>query len=208
MRILLPVKAIGTMAFIAIFFWCYFAVLRNPSGAATTMPLTAIDHWIRFTPAAFPAYASLWVYVSLPPAFLTNWTTLLRFGLWIAALCLFCLGIFWLFPTIVPAFDADLTQYPEIALLKTVDANGNACPSLHVATALFTAIWLERVLRVTAAPSILRWINALLCALILWSTLATRQHVFLDVLAGGLVGSLFAALSLRHASALAGPGEI
>jgi membrane-associated phospholipid phosphatase len=208
MRILLPVKAVGTMAFIALFFWCYFAVQRNPAGAAVTMPLTPIDHWIRFSPAAFPAYASLWVYVSLPPAFLTRPTSLLRFGLWIAGLCLFCLGIFWLFPTTVPAFEADLIQHPEIALLQAVDAKGNACPSLHVATAVFSAVWLQRLLRVTAAPALLRWLNILLCVAIVWSTLATRQHVFLDVLAGLAVGAAFAALSLRRAGASAGADEL
>jgi membrane-associated phospholipid phosphatase len=48
----------------------------------------------------------------------------------------------------------------------------------------------------------------LLCLAILWSTMATRQHVFLDVLAGVLVGALFAILSLRQAGADTAPGGI
>ena len=47
-----PLKAVGTMGFMALFFWGYFGVLRNPLFPATVMPLTVIDEWIAFTPLA------------------------------------------------------------------------------------------------------------------------------------------------------------
>lgn len=201
--ILWPLKAVGTMTFMALFFWAYFAVLRQPLLAPTTMPRLAVDAWIPFSTAAFPVYAALWVYVSLPPAFIGGLRPLLWFGVWISALCLFCLGIFWLFPTTVPAAGIDWSVYPELALLKDVDAAGNACPSLHVASSVFTALWLERIARSVAAPPALRWANALLCTAILWSTIATRQHVVLDVLAGIAVGLAFALPALRHVGRMA-----
>lgn len=203
-----PLKAVGTMGFMALFFWGYFGVLRNPLFPATVMPLTAVDEWIAFTPLAFPAYASLWVYASLPPALINNLRTLLRFGIWIAALCLFCLGLFWVFPTAVPVADIDWALYPEMAIIKNVDAGGNACPSLHVAAAVFTAFWLDRVFRTVAVPWPLRGLNGLFCLAILWSTVATRQHVAIDVLAGIVVGTLFAVLSLRYAIPAERPDEI
>lgn len=206
--ILWPFKAVGTMAFMAVFFWGYFGVLRNPLFPPTVMPLIALDAWIPFTPLAFPAYASLWVYASLPPALLGNFRTLALFGLWMAAMCLFCLGLFWLFPTGVPAAGIDWSQYPEMAIIKGLDASGNACPSLHVASAVFSAFWLGRVLRAVDAPLPLRGLNWLHCLAILWSTVATRQHVALDVLAGTVVGLGFAVFSLRHALATAPAGEI
>ena len=202
--ILLPMKAIGTMAFMVLFFFGYFTVLRNPLNDAVTMPLTVVDRWVGFTPGAFPAYVSLWIYVSLPPAFLTSAAGLLRFAIWIAALCLFCLGIFWLFPTQVPAFPIDFAEVPNMAILKGVDASGNACPSLHVATAVFAAFWLGRIWRAISAPPLLRWATGGHCLVIVWSTMAIRQHVFLDVLAGLLAGSVFAWLSLRRVSLGAG----
>ena len=196
--VLWPLKAVGTMAFMALFFWAYFAILRDPQLTPTTMPRLAVDDWIPFSTAAFPVYASLWVYVSLPPAFIGSLRPLLWFGVWISALCLFCLGIFWVFPTAVPPADIDWTAYPELAFMKSVDAAGNACPSLHVATSVFAALWLERIARLVSAPTTLRWSNALLCVAIIWSTIATRQHVALDVLAGIVVGLAFALPSLRH----------
>ena len=206
--VLLPVKAVGTMAFMALFFVAYFAVLHHPLTEPVTIPLTRVDRWVDFTPAAFPAYVSLWVYVALPPAFLTGLPSLLRFTGWIAALCLFCLAIFWLFPTQVPAAAIDFTRFPGMAILKGVDAGGNACPSLHVATAVFAAFWFDRLWTAVSAPALLRWATATHCLLILWSTMAIRQHAFLDVLAGALVGWAFAWLSLRHVSLAARPGEI
>lgn len=193
-----PLKAIGTMAFMGLFFYAYFAVLRHPLGVPTIMPLTFIDRLIPFTPAAFAVYASLWVYVSLPPALLGGLRSLLLFGLWIAAMCLFCLGLFWLWPTSVPPAGIDWADYPGMAVLKGIDAAGNACPSLHVASAVFSALWFDRVFARIRAPQVLRWASGIFCLAILWSTMATRQHVALDVLAGTAVGVIFGLLSLRQ----------
>jgi membrane-associated phospholipid phosphatase len=81
--------------------------------------------------------------------------------------------------------------------LKNLDAGGNACPSLHVATAVFSGIWLHRLLRRFGAPSWMPVINGVWCAGIVYSTIAIRQHVALDVLAGLALGLLAARLSLR-----------
>ncbi len=193
-----PLKATGTMGFMGLFFWGYFAVLHAPLATPLAMPLTPLDAWIPFTPVALPVYGSLWVYISLPPALLSGLRPLLLFGAWIGALCLACLAVFWVFPTAVPAAGIDWSLHPEMAVIKGLDAAGNACPSLHVGSAVFAAAWLARLFRAVGAPRWLEWASALHCAAILWSTVATRQHVVLDVVAGLLVGGAFAAASLRH----------
>ena len=90
-------------------------------------------------------------------------------------------------------------SFGDLAVLKGIDVGGNACPSLHVASAVFTAVWLGRIFAIVNAPSAMRWLNWLHCLAILWSTVATRQHVVLDVLAGAVVGLIFGLLGLRHA---------
>jgi membrane-associated phospholipid phosphatase len=194
-----PLKAVGTTLFMFLFFWAYFGVLRNPLYPAMLMPLTAVDQSIPVTALAFPVYASLWVYTSLPAALLKEVRTLTIFGLWMAAMCLFCLAIFWVFPTGVPPAGIDWRLYPEMAIIKDVDASGNACPSLHVASAVFAAIWLDRLATTISAPLVLRWLIWLHCLAIFWSTVATRQHVVIDVLAGAVVGVVFGLPALRHA---------
>ena len=193
-----PLKAVGTTAFMVLFFWGYFGVLRHPLFPASVMPLTPLDRWIPFTPLALPVYASLWVYASLPPALLRNFRQLALFGVWIGAMCLFCLGLFWIFPTVVPSPDIDWAKFPEMSIIKSVDPGGNACPSLHVAASVFTAFWLDRIFVAIAAPGWMRWLNVLQALAILWSTVATRQHVVFDVLAGVVVGVVFALLALRY----------
>lgn len=205
---LAPLKAIGTMAFMAAFFWAYFFVLRNPLAPPVEMPLIAVDHWFGFSPAAFPVYVSLWVYVSLPPALLDNARTLLAYGLSALSMCVFCLLIFWFWPTAVPAAGIDWSAYPQMAVIKSMDQSGNACPSLHVASAVFSCLWLGHLFKNIAAPDWLRVLSLAHCLAILWSTLATRQHVALDVLAGFLVGLLFALGSLRVTRAIVAPGRL
>ncbi len=185
-------KATGTMTFMVIFLAGYLVLQHHPIAPVTTMPFTLIDRIIGFQPQWIWLYASLWVYVSLPPALLSTRAELIGYATWMALTCLVAMSCFLLWPTAVPAMTVETWRYPAFAFLKAVDTTGNACPSLHVASALFSGMWLQSRLRSIHAPHLVRAVNALWCAGIIYSTMATRQHVFYDVAAGmalGLVGA-------------------
>jgi len=193
-----PIKMTANIVGIAVFFAVYFRVLHLPHPDVTVMPVTAIDRWIAFEPAAFVPYASLWLYISLPLALLRTRRELVSYGLAAFALSALAMSAFVLWPTAVPRFaDVDAAAHAAIGLLKSLDAGTNACPSLHVAFAVFSAAWLDRLLREMTAGSALRTLNLAWCLAILYSTMATRQHVLLDVLAGGALGAAVVALQLR-----------
>jgi membrane-associated phospholipid phosphatase len=191
-------KGIGTPLFIAIFFGAYFYVLKNPAYPLTVMPVTLVDRLIPFQPLAFYVYVTLWVYVSLPPALLASRRELYGYAAAIAATCLAGLVIFHFWPTAVAPADIDWTRYPDMEFLKNLDAAGNACPSLHVATAVFSGIWLHHLLRRFGASLLMFVVNGVWCAGIVYSTMAVRQHVAVDVIAGLALGVLAAWLSLRY----------
>lgn len=192
-------KFSGISAFMWLFFVGYFHLLRYPVRPVTEMPLTLLDHWVTFQPAALVAYVSLWVYVGIPAGLMLSLRQLLAYGLWVGALCLTGLALFYAFPTAVPRpqLPVDVALFPGFALLQGVDAAGNACPSLHVATALFSALWIDRLLRHIGTPWLPRTLNALWLLLIVYSTLAIKQHVALDVAGGMLLALLFVLPSMR-----------
>ena len=191
-----PAKMIGTTVGMTVFFVVYFWILQHPLRPPVIMPLTAVDRWIGFWPGALPLYFSLWIYVSLAPALLTERRELLAFGVAAVVLSVVGLGIFFIWPTAVPPPAVEWARYPAFAFLKSVDASGNACPSLHVAFAVFSAAWFGHVFRRLNLATSLRMFNWLWCAGIMYSTVATRQHVSLDVFAGALLGGGIAAANL------------
>ena len=191
-------KSIGTTLFISLFFGAYFHLLKQPAYPTTVMPITLLDRLIGFQPLALPMYLSLWVYVSLPPALLATPRELYGYAMAMLGACLAGLIAFYFWPTVVPPANIDWTQYPDVAFLKSMDASGNACPSLHVTTAVFSGIWLHHLLRRFGAPPWILIFNWVWCIGIVYSALATRQHVAVDVLAGLVLGVLAATLSLRH----------
>lgn len=193
-----PAKLLGTTLGMVGFFAVYFWVLNHPAYPVTTMPLIALDRWVGFWPGALPLYLSLWIYVSLAPALVTERRELVSLGLAALGLSLVGLGIFYRWPTMVPPVAIDWTQHPGMAFLKSADAAGNACPSLHVAFAVFTAFWLERQLTQLGAGWVVRVANWAWCLGILYSTMAVRQHVALDVIAGAALGAIVAGVHLRR----------
>jgi len=192
-----PAKMIGTTAGMAAFFAVYLWILQHPLRPPLVMPLTAVDRWIGFWPGALPLYLSLWLYVSLAPALLTDRRELISLALGAVAMSAVGLGTFLIWPTAVPTPDVEWARYPSFAFLKSVDASGNACPSLHVAFAVFTARWFGHLFRNGQAATWLRVGNWLWCVGIVYSTVATRQHVSLDVLAGAVLGGGIATINLR-----------
>lgn len=194
----LLLKSIGTTTFFCVFFVAYFYLLNHPAYPTTVMPALALDRLIPFEPMALPVYLSLWVYVSLLPAFFSTRRDLYCYGLSMTLMCITGLAVFYFWPTAAPAPDIDWSRYPDVDFLKNIDASGNAFPSLHVATAFFSAFWLQRLLSGFEAPAWASWCNAIWCAAIIYSTVAIRQHVVVDVAAGLVLGGLVAWLSLRR----------
>ncbi len=185
-------KALGTTGYTALFFSAYLHLLNHPYFTVTTLPATWLDRAIGIEPAALPVYLSLWCYVSLAPLLMLTRKEIIDYGIRMALPCAGGLLVFLFWPTAVPPAEIDWARYPGMAFLKGVDAAGNACPSLHVATAVFTAVWLHVRLQWIGLGVGWRAVNLLWCLAIAYSTLATRQHVALDVAAGigwGLVAA-------------------
>ncbi len=180
-----------------IFFIGYFFVQRHPAYTPTVMPQTGLDLMIPFQPPALVAYISLWIYIGVGPGLQRTFSEFAVYGLWICALCLAGLTIFYFWPTQVPSPVLAATSFPGFSVLHRVDQTGNACPSMHVAVAIFTAVRIDEVLRATRAPLQLRMLNVAWFLAIAYSTLAIKQHVVLDVIAGALLGTIFALMSLR-----------
>ena len=206
LRTLVLVKMLGTFVGIYGFFLLYFWVMRSRAGDAATVPMTPVDHWIAVSELAFLPYASLWLYVSVAPALALTMAALRTYIAGAVTMASIGLGTFWIFPTTTPAFGIDWSAYPTLQFLKATDAGGNAFPSLHVAFAAHTAVVIASELRSFDAP---RWVhggNWLWCAAIVYSTMATRQHVLIDVVGGLLLAGIAVWLCgprLRESAALA-----
>ena len=181
-------KMFGTMGFTSVFFVGYVYLLRHPASAVTIIPATPLDQLLGFQPWALPIYLSLWAYVSLPAVLMLSRREIVEYGFRVALPCLLGLTVFYFWPNAIAPADIDWKQYPGVAFLKNVDTAGNAFPSLHVATAVFSALWLHWRIRLLRLGRGLEWLNIVWCVAIAYSTMAVKQHVALDVLAGTLLG--------------------
>ena len=195
-------KMVGTAVGMTVFFVVYFQLLRHPLFPVTVVPLLGLDRLIGFQPKALSLYLSLWIYVSLAPALLLTRRELISYAKAATVLSLIGFAIFLFWPTAVPPASIDWSRHPSLAFLKATDAGGNACPSLHVAFGVFTAIWFERLLRQMGAGGLARTLNWGWFLGIAYSTLAIRQHVALDALAGAVLGAMVGGIqSLRSGTA-------
>jgi hypothetical protein len=192
-------KAAGTIAFMWSFFALYFYVQRSPQFPVTQIPLTWLDRAIPMQAWGWIPYLSLWVYTTLPPALQPDFRSLAYYGVCISAVCGTGLLCFYFWPTAVPS--AFNSPQPDLAWLKGIDLARNACPSLHVATAVFSSLWLHRQLRQVGAGRAWRIGNFAWGVTIVYSTLVTKQHVVWDVVAGialGGVGALASMVAMRY----------
>ncbi len=180
-------KTFGSIGFMALFFWGYIYILQHAFVLVTEMPLLAVDRLIPYQNGAWLIYVSLWVYVQLPVTMIVNRRELVRYGWSSSVISIIGFAVFIFWPTAVPLVDVDGvgTLY---SAMRNIDTTGNSCPSLHVAFSVFTAMWLDRFVRWIGGAGWVRWFNVIWCLSIVYSTMATKQHVLIDVVAGGALG--------------------
>jgi membrane-associated phospholipid phosphatase len=197
MRIRWSVKMGGTALIMTAFFVVYFWLLNHSRLPVTVVPRIFVDRMIAFQPGALPLYISLWLYVPLAPSLLRFTRDMKAYTVAVLALSAIGFGIFIVWPTAVPKPEVDPSMTSSMVYLKAVDASGNAFPSLHVAFAVFTAMLFERLLGEMRSGILLRAFNWLWCLGIIYSTIAIRQHVALDAVAGTLLGAVGGFVLLR-----------
>lgn len=183
-------KWVLLILFGVLFFAGYFGALHVRVSDVTVMPRTVLDYWIGFQPWALWPYLSLWVYVVCAPRLAADARELTSYFAIAGGISIIGLAIFMIWPTRTPQLHVDLAGHPIFALLRGADHGFNACPSLHAAFSILTAGWLNRTLKDCRAPRVLLLINALWCTLIVYSTVATNQHVVVDAVAGVALGAL------------------
>jgi membrane-associated phospholipid phosphatase len=191
-----PVKVLGISGGISLFFVLYFWAARSPQAPVTVMPVLALDRWFTLRESLLPVYASLWVYVSMAPAFTKDGAELLRYTLRAALMSAIGFAFYLFYPSAVPDFGVDWSQYESLQFLRAGDASRNAFPSLHVSFAVLSCHVIAGQLRAMGVPLALRAINVAWCVAITYSTIAIRQHVVVDVAGGLVLGILVAVLPL------------
>ena len=164
----------------------YFVLQRWVLFPVTRMPAFALDRGVPFVPAAAWLYLSLYLLVPLPPLLTSEAAMLRRFAAGIVVIGLTASVAFLLVPTVTERPDVPSGTDPAFRLVRAADTAGNACPSLHAALAVFAGLAGDRMLRTSPVGwriALWGWVVAILGA-----TLATKQHVVLDLVAGAALG--------------------
>ena len=170
----------------------YFALGRVQAFPLRELPVTPLDDWIGFDPRWIWPYLSLALLVPLSLVLATSRECLLRYAKGLALLCGICFAVFLLFPVEGPR-PQTLPDHAMYRVLVGYDRPSNSLPSLHAGLTCYSMLFAYRVLRDAVSR---RGRVALVAvasswgAVILYATLATKQHGAIDLVAGLLVAYL------------------
>lgn len=179
---------LGLTAVLNVFFWVFYLFLsRHAFLPVHTLPMTFLDRWAGFQPHLWAwVYESNFLLVGIVPWLIDSQRELRRYAAGFALLSVVCFVMFVFFPVASPR-PANLEASPFLIFITRVDGPLNAFPSLHAGSLIYTLAWARRL----CGARFNLWIAVLLlawAALILFATLATKQHYAIDLLAGGLIG--------------------
>jgi membrane-associated phospholipid phosphatase len=165
----------------------YYLLQHHPFFPVTIMPTTIMDDWIAFNEHAVWLYLSLFLLMPIAPMQMVSPNHIRRYALGVAAMSLAADLVFFFWPTTVARPSPQMINpvYQNLTLLVSPN---NACPSLHAAMAVFSALCYEQIAPHMRDRRLWRlglWIWALG---IVYATLASKEHVALDAAAGSLLG--------------------
>ena len=175
-----PLKLLLSITLPLYFFILYFGLERVVFFVPHQFELSRVDEAIRFDPRWTFVYQSL--YVLLPMPWLASSRDQLRryaHGFFIITTISFV--FFFAFQVEGPRPD-EMASDPFYQLLMRYDRNLNAFPSLHAALAVYTLLFLRRFVTRVEFVALAIWV-----VLMLYATVATKQHYAVDVVAGIVV---------------------
>jgi hypothetical protein len=167
----------------------YYALERWMFFPARVLEPGPIDRAVPFVQGTAWLYLSLYLLLPIAPIALATRRDVRRFALDIAVIALVSHLIFLFCPTSVARPNVTPSDF-AYRLVIGVDRPLNACPSLHASLAVYSALWCDRLLRARVGAWLLRiglWTWTLA---ILYATLALRQHVLVDLLAGAALATM------------------
>ncbi len=176
----------------------YFGIQRWTFFPVRVMQPGPIDRAIPFFEETAWLYLSIYLLVAVVVWALPTPRDLGRFGLDAAFITLVSHLIFLFCPTSVTRPSEPATDL-AYRLVVQVDQSLNACPSLHASMGVYSALWCHRLAAGRRAAWLYRagaWTWTLA---ILYATLAVRQHVLTDLLAGAFLATVVFAVSGRSA---------
>jgi membrane-associated phospholipid phosphatase len=173
----------------------YIFIAELMPGRALHAPEIALDRVIPLRPAWALVYGALYLFLILLPVLIVRQEQLIRRTLWTyLAVWIAAYVFFFLYPTEAPrparVAGSGFAVW-GLRFLYEADPPYNCFPSLHVAHSFVSAIACRRVHRGLG-------LAAAACAVLVGvSTLFTKQHYVLDVIAGILLAAIAGLIFLR-----------
>jgi hypothetical protein len=166
----------------------YFWVQRNNLHVPAKCLKTPIDDWIPFWPGMIWCYSLLY-FIMIGLTVISIRDLAQGVHLIFGGLLLLASGalIYYLYPTNVPGsyrdFQVNSLSTRYLAFIQSMDNDRNAFPSMHCAIAAYIG------LTVTSLPTIGIWLGYGHIIIIAISCVTVKQHVFIDTLAGIVLGT-------------------
>jgi membrane-associated phospholipid phosphatase len=192
-------KVLLTLA-LNLFFWVGYGFLASHAlFPVQTVPSTWVDRAIPFQPAGWSVvYLSEFLFTTTVPWLLSTSADLRRYAWGLFGLS----GISFLFFLFLPVASPRPSGFIGDELHQVIlqlDGAYNAFPSLHAGFLAYTFALAWRIFH----HELPRWLWGLSWTwgtLVMYSTLAIRQHYFLDLIAGAAIGVAADAFAWRSSS--------
>lgn len=184
----LKIKVFLGGAIILAFWILYFSIQRHPVFTITELTPSFIDNLIPFNPDYVYIYESFWLLMPIAPWLMNSRRDLLSYCKAISLMSMIAFFVFFIWPTAC-ARPAGSTSGNEVyEILVAIDRNLNAFPSLHAAFTVFSTLCCWEIFKTLSFHRMAICLILLWTLAILYSTLATQQHLFIDLIGGTLLG--------------------
>jgi membrane-associated phospholipid phosphatase len=188
-----------TVLLSALFLAAYAVVSHHAWRPTWTPPSCPLDRWVPYDPRWLPAYQSLFLLTGPVPWLASTRADLRRYVSGFAVLVGVSLLAFAVFPAASPR-PPDARPSAAHALLLAYNGPYAAFPSLHAGFLAFTLAFGHRVLGRPRVPVVVVAAVGAWAALILYATLAMKEHYVSDLVAGAALGLAAHAWAWRDGS--------